>query len=146
MVQIGVSAKIFGVSGFIVCLITCLVIFQSLLSDPHQEIFPLPAFYLFEMIAASLVAAMGTFKEGEAWNKATWAAGGIIAAFVLIGAWSIGFFFIPTAILVLITALLSWRRHHTQFLIAVITFTVAFVAQIILMFAAIRVLYPNVMF
>ena len=141
-----VNGKFIAVLAIIVCLITCLVIFQSLLSDPHQEIFPLPAFYLFEMIAASLVAAMGAFKESKAWNKATWAAGGIIAAFVLMGAWSIGFFFIPTAILVLITALLSWRRHHTQILIGAITYVVAFVTQIILMFAAIRILYPNVMF
>ena len=141
-----VNGKFIAVLAIIVCLITCLVIFQSLLSDPHQELFPLPALYLLEMIAASSVAAIGAFKEGEVWNKVSWAAGGIIAAFVLMGAWSIGFFFIPTAVLVLITALLSWRRHHTQFLIGAISYVVAFVTQIILMFAAIRILYPNVMF
>jgi hypothetical protein len=138
--------KIFGVLGFIVCLITCLRITQVFLADPHQELFPLPALYLLEMIAASLVAAIGTFKEGERWGRSIWAAGGIIAAFVLMGGFSIGFFFIPTAILVLIAALLSWRRHHTQFLIAAITYSVAFAMQIILMFAAIRILYPNAMF
>ncbi len=141
-----VNGKFIAVLAVIVCLATSLLISQSLLSDPHQEIFPLPALYLLEMITTSLVAAMGAFKKGEAWNKATWATGGIIAAFVLMGAWSIGFFFIPTAILVLITALLSWQRHHTQFLIGAIIYVAAFVTQIILMFAAIRVLYPNVMF
>ncbi len=146
MVQLGVSAKILGISGFVVCLITCLVIFQSLLSDPHQEIFPLPALYLLEMIVASLVAAIGTFKDGERWGRVIWAAGGIIAAFVLMGAWSIGFLFIPTAIFVLITALLSRQRRHTQFLIGAIIYAGAFVTQIILMFAAIRILYPNTIF
>lgn len=98
------------------------------------------------MIAASLVAAMGAFKDGERWGRVVGAAGGVIAAFVLMGGFSIGFFFIPTATLVLIAALLSWRRHHTQFLIAAIAYIVAFVMQIILMFAAIRILYPNAMF
>jgi len=135
--------KFLGVLGFVVCLITCLVIALSFLSDPHQELFPLPAFYLLEMIAASLVAAIGTFKEGERWGRSIWAAGGIIAAFVLMGGFSIGFFFIPTAILVLIAALPSWRQHRTQFLVAAITYIVAFVMQIILMFAAIRILYPG---
>jgi len=141
-----VNGKFIAVLAVIICLATSLLISQSLLSDPHQEIFPLPAFYLLEMIAMSLVAAISAFKEGELWNKVVWAAGGIITAFVLMGAWSIGFFFIPTTVLIFITAILSWQRHQTQFLIAAITFTVAFVAQIILMFAAIRVLYPNVMF
>lgn len=140
-----VNGKFIAVLAVIICLITCLVIFQSLLSDPHQEIFPLPALYLLEMIVASSVAAIGAFKEGEAWNKVSWATGGVTAAFVLMGAWSIGFFFIPTAILVLIAALLSWR-HHTQFLIGAILYAVAFVAQIILMFAAIRILYSNAVF
>jgi hypothetical protein len=141
-----VLEKFLAVLGSFVCLITCLRITQVLLADPHQELFPLPAFYLLEMIAASLAAAIGTFKGGERWGRAIWAAGGIIAAFVLMGGFSIGFFFIPTAILVLIAALLSWRRHHTQFLIAAITYSVAFAMQIILMFAAIRILYPNAMF
>ena len=138
--------KFLGVLGFIVCFITCLRIAQVLLADPHQELFPLPAFYLLEMTIVSLLAAISTFQEGERWNLVPWAASGITFAFVLIAGFSIGFFFVPTAFLILIVALLSWRRHHNRLLIDAGICVTAFIAQIILVFAMIRILYPDARF
>ncbi len=112
-----------------------------------QPMWPLPGLYLVEMSIVGVLGLFGTLGNGSGRSSLriglTWAAVGILLAFVLMGAWSIGPFFSPVVLIFAIAAILSSRRQGQNMLLhAGISFLAA-IAQAALMLAAIRILYPS---
>ena len=112
----------------------------------QQEMWPLPALYFLEVIAASLVGLWGIFQDDAPGSLLAWAVAGALVGFAFMGAWSVGFFYLPVAGLLGLAALWQdrqdWRRLPLHLGLALL----AAVAQAALMLALIRVLYPNATF
>ena len=59
----------------------------------QDPLFPLPGLYFIEIALVGLLAAYSIFSRR--WQPVPWIASGILAAFVLLGAWTIGFYLTP---------------------------------------------------
>jgi len=131
-----------------ICLILCTLIWQVL--SAQQPMWPLPALYLLEMPAASILGLWdiwsGETRPSPSGGIVTWAVTGILFAFVIIGAWSVGFLFIPVAGLFGIAAVLSDRRQGHNLVVHLGVGLAAALAQTALMLAVIRFLYTGAIF
>jgi peptidoglycan/LPS O-acetylase OafA/YrhL len=103
--------RILAVLAAAACLLICALIWQVV--SAQQPMWPLPALYLLEMLAASILGVWDIWSSETRQHGAivTWVAAGILLAFVILGAWSVGFLFIPVASLLAAAAVLSDRRQ-----------------------------------
>ena len=81
---------------------------------PQQDMWPLPALYLLEMAAASLVGLWGIWRADALGSLAAWAAAGVLLGFSILAGFSVGFYYLPVVGLLGLAALWSdrhaWRR------------------------------------
>ena len=78
----------------------------------QQPMWPLPALYLIEMVALPVAACVALLRRPAVGTAFAWAAGGATCSFVVLGAWTVGLFYLPIALLLLgagIIALLKSR-------------------------------------
>jgi hypothetical protein len=73
----------------------------------QQEMWPMPALYMVEMVALPGLAAALALRESRASRLGGWAIMGAIAAFVVLGAWGIGFVYSPVLLVLGIAAALA---------------------------------------
>jgi hypothetical protein len=136
--------RVLAAAAAATCLILTAVIWLSV--SQQQEMWPLPALYLLEMAAASLLGLLGVFRADGPGNLLAWAVVGALVGFAIMGALSVGFFYLPVAALLGLAALWqsrqTWRRLPLHLGIAL----VAAVTQAAVMLSLIRVLYPNAAF
>jgi len=120
------------------CAILSLVIWRSV--APYQPMWPLPGLYLVEVAVVTATAASMLALGLRRRAAITWAAAGIVTAFSILGALSIGAAYAPTALLLAAAGVLAdWRdAHPITFDIGI--FLVAGAAQAVLMLSAIRLL------
>ena len=115
-----------------------------------QAIWPLPGLYLLEISIVSVLGLFGVLGNSSGRFSVrialTWAAVGILLAFVIMGAWSIGIFFSPVVLIFAVAAILSNRRQGQNMLLHAGISLLAAIAQVALMLAAIRILYPSTIF
>ncbi len=132
--------RFLAITGTIVCIIISARIWQVL--SPGQPMWPLPNGYLLEMILVSIIGMFGILendsKQTVLKEWLTWTTVGILSAFAVMGAWSIGFFFIPVALIFLAAALLAGRRRHRNLATHLGMGFLAAILQIVLMLAIIR--------
>jgi len=103
---------------------------------------PLPALYFVEMAALSVVVALLVFFDGSPLCKfIIWAALGIFIAFSILGAWSVGFFYLLVAILFGVIAIRSDLRDKQPVAAHIAVCLIAGLLQVVLMLAAIRLLF-----
>ena len=134
--------RILAVIGTAVCLIISILIWQVLSAE--QPMWPLPDLYLLEMLAACLLGIWCIWNSGSGASSLrgylTWMVVGILFAFVIMGAWSVGFLFLPVAGLFTVTAVLSDLRQHEKLVFHLGAGLAAAVAQASLMLFVIRLL------
>jgi hypothetical protein len=101
--------------GVVVCLIACIWVWQML--KGQQALWPLPALYLLELMAVSIVGWLGINRRGlqtTPWvTILPWGAIGIFVGFAIMGAMSIGFLYLPVVLLFVPAALLSDPRFDS---------------------------------
>ena len=136
--------RVLAAAAVATCLILTTVIWWSI--SRQQDMWPLPAFYFLEMAAASLVGLGGIYRGDVPGSRLAWAIVGVLAGFSIMGALSVGFFYLPVAALMGLAALWHdrqvWRRLPAHLGLALL----AAVAQAALMLVLVRVLYPNAVF
>lgn len=138
------AERIFAVLGVIICLVITIPIWRS--TSAQQLTWPLPALYFIEMLALSIISAF-LFIRGNAWGRVIiWGAVGLIFGFSILGALSVGFFYLPVAIIFAGISITSDLRNKQRIRRHLAVCLVAGIAQVVLMFAAIRLLYPGVFF
>ena len=130
------------VIGTAVCLIVTAGIWQVIRAQ--QPMWPLPDLYLLEMLAASVLGLWCIWSSGSGQSPVRgiliWAVVGVLFAFVIMGAWSVGFLFIPVVGLFAIAAVLFDRRQgHNLVVHLCVGLAVAFI-QAALMLTVIRLL------
>ena len=128
----------------VVCLLTTLAIWQSV--SAHQPMWPLPGLYFVELPAVSLAAALRC-NLGSSWARhATWAALGIVLAFSILGAFSVGMLYLPVAVLLAVAGISSDLRVGQRITAHVGICLGTALAQAALMLLAVRLLYPTDIF
>jgi len=100
-----------AVTGTALCMIVSAAAWWGL--RVQQSLWPLPDLYLLEMLAASALATWGIWSQAERPASLrlilTWASIGIMLGFVILGAFSIGFFYLPVVVLLVSAAILADR-------------------------------------
>jgi hypothetical protein len=123
-----ISAMVFGVIG------------------AQQAMWPLPGLYLLEVPAVAGLAALAVIQGWPRRAEITWSAAGVLLGFSLLAGFSVGFFYLPCVLLLLIAGALldraDWRRLALHVGLAVLWAA----AQVALMLGAIQALYPNAQF
>jgi hypothetical protein len=135
--------RILAVIGMVICLIVSILVW--LIFSAQQSMWPFPDLYLLEMLAVSILGTWGIWgnesRSSPHRGFLTWVVVGIFCAFVIVGSFSIGFWYMPVAGLFAIAALLADRRKGYNLAIHFFIGLAAALFQAILMFAIIRYIY-----
>jgi hypothetical protein len=136
--------RFMAVLGALACLVITALIWRSI--SANQPMWPLPALYFIELPVLGLFAAGLVWLGGPQAQRVAWGAAGIFLAFSLIGAWSVGFFYLPVALIFTAAAGAADIRGRQSVLPHLGIFLAAGIGQVILMLAAIRLVYPGAAF
>lgn len=125
-----------GFSGAITCLVVSISFAASELSLYDGDIgrlLPIPGFYFIELAIIGLLGFFSTAFPSLAssilWRGMPWICAGILMAFVILGAWSIGFLLIPGMLAFLFTGFLLDRRNKGNVALHFILFISAGLGQ-----------------
>jgi hypothetical protein len=121
-----------------VCL--AVTLFLSWSVSATQPIWPLPGLYFIEVILLGGLAAFMFIRGGRRAKFVTWAALGALTGFALLGALSVGFFYLPIALIFAAIAITSDLRSRQPVAAHLAVFLLAGIAQVLLMLAAIRLI------
>jgi hypothetical protein len=129
--------RIFADLGTGLCLILTLFVWWQVAG--RQEMFPFPALYFIEVMAVSVLtaAAMWAFAASRR-GLFAWAAAGLFLGFALLGALSVGFFYLPVALLFALAGLAADIRTKQNILPHLGVFLVAGVIQVVVMLAVVQ--------
>jgi hypothetical protein len=130
--------------GGVVCLTVTIIIWWSISS--RQTMWPLPGLYFIELVVLSIMSAF-LFIRGNARDKIlVWGAVGAFIGFSILGAFSVGFFYLPVALIFAVISFTSDVRNKQPIAVHLAACLIAAVVQAALMLAAIRLLYPSSVF
>jgi hypothetical protein len=105
-----------------------------------QPIWPFPGLYLVEVISLTWVGAWILTRAGTCAVTVACAIAGALAGFSILGAWSIGLYYLPVVLLsALAGGMAAWRMRLSG-IIALASFAVGCAGQIALMLAVLRLL------
>jgi hypothetical protein len=107
---------------------------------------PLPGLYFIEMPALSLAAAVGWNLHFSWAGVLTWASLGILLAFCILGAFSVGTLYLPVALLLAAAVISSDLREAKPMPVHLGICLGAAIAQAACMLLAVRLLYPAAVF
>jgi FtsH-binding integral membrane protein len=128
--------RFFAILSASFCLVLTILIWWSV--SAQQPMWPLPALYLLEMLALSLLCAFSFFNADPLIKFLTWGAVGIFIAFSILGAFSVGFFYLPIAIISTVISI-TWDIRNKQPIVAHLgVCLIAGMAQAAWMLAVIR--------
>lgn len=129
---------LFAVLAAVSCLIPVILFTASQLTL-GSSIWPFPGIYFLEIILLGLLALISVMKNSPAgkhsWTSLPWIGAGGLFAFVILGAWTIGFFLIPGMILsILVGATEDRRKKDNLGLHVILLLAAAFVQAVIVLF------------
>lgn len=136
--------RLLAILGAVFCLIITILFWLSV--SAHQNMWPLPALYFLEMVVLSIISAFIVVRGDPRDQFITWGTAGVMSAFSILGAFSVGFFYLPVALLFAILSVTSAVRNKQPIAAYSAIFLIAGIAQSALMFAAIRWLHPGASF
>jgi hypothetical protein len=132
---------VLSVLGAINCILIPILFALSQIQVPDgnlSDIWPLPAIYFLEIISLGILCVIAVAKNQNQpkslWSGIPWICSGILFAFVILGAWTIGFYLIPAMILFLIVGIMGDRRIKGDIALHLIYFVSGGIAQSILVF------------
>jgi hypothetical protein len=127
--------RFLAILGAVVCLIITLVFWFSI--SPYESMWPLPGFYFVEIVSLSFISTFIFVRGDPRGSLMTWVAAGVISAFSFLGAASVGFFYLPIALMFSVISLIWDVRNKQQRLTHLGIFLIAGIVQSELMLAAI---------
>jgi hypothetical protein len=136
--------RFLAILGAAVCLIITILIWLSL--SAYQNMWPLPGLYFIEIVALSTISAFLFVRGDPREHFITWGAAGVISAFSIVGALSVGFFYLPVALIFAVISVTSDLRNKQRITAHLGIFLIAGIAQVALMYAAIRLLDSSAVF
>ena len=134
-IKISRLEQILAILAAVVCLVITLIFWFNI--SAYQSMWPLPGLYLIEMAAISIISAFLFVRGDPHGSLITWAASGVIGAFSILGAFSIGFFYLPVALMFVVISIIRDVRSKQSIPAHLGIFLIAGIAQLALMFTAI---------
>lgn len=101
---------------------------------------PLPALYLIEVMVLSVAAAAAFVRDGRVGQIISWAAVGILAAFSILGMFSIGALYLPTTLMLVLVCVTRDLRNKLHLPLNIGVGLIAALLQAALMLTAARLL------
>jgi hypothetical protein len=95
----------------------------------QQSTWPLPALYFIELSVVAILCAVVFVTSSPSRTVIAWVASGIFAAFAILGAWTVGFYYLPFALVFLIAAVVSDVRRKGNMAAHAGVWLIAFLAQ-----------------
>jgi len=96
-------------------------------------IWPFPLLYFIEILIISIlcIVAVGMLNTNSKslWSAIPWICSGILLAFIVLGAWTIGFFLIPAMLLLLFVGIFVDRRTQGDIPLHIIFYVGGAIAQ-----------------
>jgi hypothetical protein len=132
--------KSLALLGAAACLIITIVIWRNVSS--YQPMWPLPGLYFLEVSALSLLSAFLFIRGNPYQGFILWGTVGALTAFSILGAFSVGFFYLPVVLIFAIVAITSDVRNRQPIVAHLGVCVLAGLIQAALMLAALRWLYP----
>jgi hypothetical protein len=143
-VMISRLERILAILAAVVCLIITLLFWFDL--SAYQDMWPLPGIYFIELVAISIISAF-LFARGDPLSSLiTWGAAGVITAFSILGAFSIGLFYLPIGLIFGLISVTSDVRNKQHIAAHLGIFLIAGIVQSVLMFIVIRLHDPSAVF
>lgn len=94
---------------------------------------PFPLIYFIEIASLGIIGLVAVAKLQlnlkSKWSGIPWICSGVLFAFVILGAWTIGFFLLPAMILFLVTGILVDKRTEGEIPLHLVYFVSAGIAQ-----------------
>lgn len=113
------------------CIVITTIVWREL--APYQPMWPFPAMYFVEVMALGAAAA-GFFLWSHAERTVIgWIATGAFTAFAILGAWTVGMLYVPSAVGFAAASALSAVRQRTPALKSISIFASASLVQAALM-------------
>lgn len=136
--------RLLAILGAVVCLIITTLLWLNV--SAYQTMWPLPALYFIEMVVLSSISAFIFVRGDSRYQFIMWGTSGVISAFSILGALSVGFFYLPVALIFAVISVTSAVRNKQRLTAPLGILLLAGIAQMVLMFAAIRLLNPGAVF
>ena len=136
--------RILAILAAVLCLIITLLFWFSI--SAYQNMWPLPDLYFVELVALSFISTFIFVRGDPLGSLITWSAAGVITAFCILGAFSIGLFYLPIALIFTLISVTSDVRNKQHIGAHFAIFLVVGIMQSILMFAVIRLHDPSTVF
>ena len=136
--------RILAILAAVICLTITLVFWFSI--STYQGMWPLPGLYFLEMVSLSFISTFIFVRGDPRGSLITWVAAGVIIAFSILGAFSVGFFYLPVALMFGVISLI-WDVRNKQNISAHLGIClIAGIVQSVLMLAAIWLRNSRIVF
>ena len=133
--------RILAILATVVCLTITLVFWVS--ESARQSMWPLPGLYFIEIVSLSFISTLIFVRGDPRGSLMTWVAAGVISAISFLGAASVGFFYVPVALMFSVISL-TWDVRNKQNRPARLgIFVIAGIVQSALMLAAVGLHAPR---
>jgi hypothetical protein len=136
--------KSLAVLGAAACLIITTMIWRSVSS--YQTMWPLPAIYFLELMVLSLFSAFLFIRGHPFQGYVVWGMVGVLITFIVLGSLSVGFCFLPVALIFALLALIWDIRNRQPIALHLGICGIAVLIQAALMFAAIGLSSLGIMY
>jgi hypothetical protein len=137
---------IFATGALLICFIVPALFTINQISIPSssvRDILPFPALYFIEIASLGIACLVAVYRDDQnqksAWNAVPWLCAGINFAFVILGAWTIGFFLIPSLIAFVFVGFLMDKRKKGDIALHFIYLISAGIAQSMVVLLAVSV-------
>ena len=136
--------RFLAILGAILCATITLVLWVDF--SAYQAIWPMPGLYFLELPGLTILCALLVLAGKPRAGMFTWACAGGLVAFMLLGAFSVGFFYLPVVLVFISLGIVMLIKRKGPVALHLFVFMLAGVLQAALMLAAIRILYPGAIF
>lgn len=101
-------------AGGVVCGLITYFIWRSLV--PYQDVWLLPGIYLLELMAGALISSVAYIQRHPQAATISWIYSGILAVFIVLAGFSVGFLYIPVFLISAGLSIYSVIRRKTKLL------------------------------
>ncbi len=106
--------KILAILAAVICLVSTVLLWGGI--SGHQSMWPLPGLYFIMVMVLGVLGAFSFIWGGAIGKFITWGAAGALLGFSILGAFSVGFFYLPAALLFIIISITYDGRNKRPLL------------------------------
>jgi hypothetical protein len=126
--------QILAILGAALCLAVTFMMWRAI--SVHQSMWPAPGLYFIEVSVVSVASASLSLRGSAPSRAAVWVSAGIVLAFSLLGAFSVGLYYFPVAVLFIFAGFAADIRAGQRLLGHVGLFLAAGIVQAAVILAA----------